>query len=44
VSLELIGGALVPLVRSELAAGTATVYRSDIVAFHAGVGVAMRLE
>jgi len=44
ISLGLSGGGLVPLVRSELAAGSKTLYRSEIVNFVASAGVAVRLE
>jgi len=43
LSLEASGGALIPLIRKEIFAGSQSLYRDAPAVFHAGVGLSLRL-
>jgi hypothetical protein len=43
VSLEVSGGALIPLIHKEILAGSQSLYRDATVVFHAGLGISIRL-
>jgi hypothetical protein len=43
LSLEISGGALVPLIRNEIYSGSKSLYRDAAAVFHASVGVSLRL-